>query len=202
MKFKRLILALICAAMVFGGCTAKKPSDAAEDKPAAVTTDNNKKEDKDKTEDEKTTEKSISASELPDMSGWSEVSRYTGDANGDEADENVVLMTSAGRDASGNIAWGDGQQWVLYVEDRYSTYVLFDEYVQNGQVYFEAADYYTEDGAVPKINVVVSTGAEFAVRSYAFDSKNNAYTESVIYDTKDITSGGINKKFSSIPEVK
>ena len=201
MKIKKLVLALICVMMFFSGCTAQKTSDNTENEKTPEVSVNTEKKDT-KAETEKSSARNISSSELPDMSGWSEVTRYTGDANGDGADENVVLMTSAGRDASGNIAWNDGQQWVLYVEDRYSTYTLFDEYVQLGQVYFEIADYYMEDGAVPKINVVVSTGAEFAVRNYTFDSKNNAYTESVIYDTKDSTSAGIDRKFSSIPEVK
>lgn len=203
MKFSRIILTLFCAMILTAGCSAPsggKPADAADNGSSNMTA--NAPSDA-KNSEEKEEVKLIKASELPDISsGWTEVNRYTGDVNGDGTDENVVLMAEAERDASNNIMWNDGQKWLLYVEDRYMTYVLFNEYVQLGNVYFEVADYYTADGAEPNINVIKSTGSELDIRNYTFDSKNNAFAEKTVYDTKNVTKDGINRRYSSVPEIK
>lgn len=145
----------------------------------------------------------IKSTALPDeVADWTEVSRYTGDVDGDGTDEVVVLATSAEYDKDGTVMWDDGQDWALYVDDRDEKYVLLNQYVQLGNVYFEVSDYYTADGAEPRINVIVSTGASFSMKSYSFSKKDMAYIESVAYDTSNETEAGINRRFSSIPEIK
>jgi len=143
----------------------------------------------------------ITPQELPEnVLNWHEVSRYTGDTDGDGIDENVVLATSAEYDEDGEFFWNDGQSWALYVDDRDEDYLLFNEYLNAGSVYFEVVDYYMEDGAEPKINVMTSASAGFALKSYGFSEKDGGYAETVIYDTVNVTKGGINRRFSTIPE--
>lgn len=145
--------------------------------------------------------KSVSASGLPDLSGWSEVSHYSGDTDGDGDNESVVLMTSAERDSNGEIIWNDGQNWVMYVEDNGQNFVLLNKYIQAGNVYFEVLDYYQKDGIEPKINTIISTGTGFSIYSYAFDAQKSVYTEEVIYDTSAVTEAGTNRRFSSLSEI-
>ncbi len=178
MKKFKLIFTVILIVAIFSGCSLGMSSNNA-----------------DVTE--------IKASELPEKSAeWTEISRYTGDVDADGADENVILKTSAEKDETGEIFWGDSQEWILYVEDRTETFILLDEFIQIGSVYFEVLDYYMEDGGEPRINVMMSTGTGFKVESYLFNSKENLYECDVLYDTNAETKAGTNRRFSSIPEIK
>lgn len=194
-----MLAAVLCLAGCNAGDAGKNNNSAKPD--TTIGRENNTDTESKKAEESKTDTVEVKAAELPDkINDWTEVSRYTGDVDGDSADEEVVLLTSASRGADGKIIKDDGQQWFLYVKDRYSAFALFDGYVQLGDVYFEVSDYYEEDGAEPRITVMVSTGAAFTVTNYRFDSTENKYIGEVIYDTKTVTEGGINRKFSSIPE--
>ncbi|MBQ2932362.1 MAG: hypothetical protein IJE62_05940 [Clostridia bacterium] len=146
----------------------------------------------------------IKAQSLPDdIAVLHEITSYTGDTDADGTDERVVLVTSAERDEKGEFLWNDGQQWALYVQDgAEDAYVLFNRFVQAGSVYFDVADYYLKDGAVPKILVTVSTGAGLSLKNYIFESEKAAYTEEVVFDTQSVTEGGINRRFSSIPAIE
>ncbi|MBQ9757873.1 MAG: hypothetical protein IJW15_05635 [Clostridia bacterium] len=143
----------------------------------------------------------ILADTLPEeLSLWHEVTRYTGDTDGDGSDENVVLLTSAEYDEDGEFFWNDGQNWALYVEDRGETYLLLNEYLNAGSVYFEVLDFYMEDGAQPGINVIVSTSSGFSLTSYTFSEDESGYAKLSAYDSSEATVAGTNRRFSSIPE--
>ena len=143
----------------------------------------------------------IKATEISaDVLDRNEVASFTGDLDGDGADERVVLVTSADRDNDGEFLWNDGQNWALYVDDREEDYLLFNQYLSAGYPYFEVSDYYTENGAEPKIKIIVSTGAGFSVTSYGFSKTEGGYVKDMIYDTAEITEGGINRRYSSFPE--
>ena len=137
-----------------------------------------------------------------EISKMTEVTSYVGDTDGDGTDEKVVLATSAERNGKGEFLWNDGQSWALYVYDKENgAYILYDGFVQAGNVNFEVSDYYMKDGAVPKISVIVSTGAGFSLKNYTFLKESNAYVEDVVFDTKNVTEGGINRRFTSVPEL-
>ena len=193
MKFCKILLILVSGIICLAGCN-----------PEDVETDYNNlnSEINSATGSESNTSKTIVASELPKTSAnWSEINRYTGDVDGDGADEDVILMTSAERNAEDEIIWNDGQEWILYIKDNDLTYVLLDKYIQTGNVYFEVLDYYMNSGAEPRINVMVSTGSGFSMNSYTFDSDKNVYLEENVYDTSKVTEGGTNRRFSSVPEI-
>ncbi len=144
----------------------------------------------------------IKASKLTEeMAQYTEVSSYVGDVDRDGVDERVVLSTAAQRDSKGEFLWNDGQNWALYIEDRENVFILLDEYIQAGNVYFDVSDYYMKDGAVPKIGAIITTGAGFFINNYTFLSEEKAYVREVVYDTQSVTEGGINRRFSSVPAI-
>ena len=133
-----------------------------------------------------------------DAKGWTELSRYIGDVDGDGNDETVVLSTSAERDEDDEILWNDGQDWLLYVSDGDEVYVLLNEFIQLGNIYFEVLDYYMEDGIEPCINIITTTGSGFNLKNYKFDGEG--YKVLTLYDTAETTKAGVNRRFTSIPE--
>lgn len=145
----------------------------------------------------------IKQQKLPEkLAGYTEVSSYVGDVDGDGSDEKLVLSTSAERDTNGEFLWNDGQNWALYVTDKENgDYIFLDRFVQAGNVYFEVSDYYMEEGAQPRISVIVSTGAGFSVKTYSYSNDKQGYEETNIYTTDEVTVGGINRRFTSIPDI-
>ncbi len=187
MKKFRLLLVLLGIIVTVSGCGKK--IETPEENPTNT----------DEVIETKTTV--IKAGEIPaEIFEWNEVASYTGDVDGDGTDEVVTLVTSAEYDEDGEFLWNDGQNWALYVDDREEDYLFFKKYINIGSVYFEVLDYYMDEGTVPAINVVESTGAGFSVKNYGFSSDDKGYIETVIYDTKDVAAGGTNRRYSSFPE--
>ncbi len=135
------------------------------------------------------------------IAGYTEVVSYVGDCDGDGTDEMITLSTAAERDSKGEFLWNDGQNWALYVKDGTDNYILYDGYVQAGNVYFDVADYYMSDGAKPVITATVSTGAGLVIKNFAYSKADKGYIETSIYDTQSIAEGGINRRFTSVPEI-
>ncbi len=136
------------------------------------------------------------------IADYTEVISYMGDCDGDGTDETVVLSTAAEKDAKGEFLWNDGQNWALYIKDNSGeTFVLYDGYVQAGNVYFDVSDYYMSDGTKPVIMVTVTTGAGLTIKNYEFSKADSGYVESNVYDTKSVAEGGINRRFTSVPEI-
>ncbi len=189
---KGLKLALILTAFIFAlsGCSEKPEENSETNDPVQNI--------------EVQTEKNILISQpIPEkVAGFTEVVSYVGDCDGDGSDETVILSTAAERDSNGEFLWNDGQNWALYVKDNAEdTYILYDGYVQAGNVYFDVSDYYMSDGAKPIITVTVSTGAGMTIKNYSYSKEDNGYIESSVYDTQEIAEGGINRRFTSIPEI-
>lgn len=188
MKKLKAILLTLCLVLVFTGCNGKpskvptqpeSPKPEVETKPVV-----------------------ISAQTLPaSVAGYAEVTSYVGDVDADGTDERTVISTSAERTKNGEFLWNDGQDWAVFVEDTNGVYMLFDKFVQAGNVYFDVSDYYMKDGAQPKILVTETTGAGLVLKTYLFSKNENGYVEETIYDTSVITEAGINRRFTSFPEI-
>ncbi len=117
------------------------------------------------------------------------LNEFTFDLDGDGKKETIELHTAAGRDQNGNMAWDDGQDWLLVVVDGNKYYPLFQQYVQLGTVYFTVLD--DQKGKVI-ITVMVDTGAGMKIVSFTYDSDQKGYRGEVIYNT------GGNQVFSAI----
>ncbi len=188
MKGLKLTLILTIFILALSGCT-EKPAET----PNGTEEQNNIVEN---------SQNVLVSQALPDkIAEYTEVVSYVGDCDADGADETIILSTAAERDNKGEFLWNDGQNWALYVKDSGESFVLYDGYVQAGSVYFDVADYYMADGAKPVITVTVSTGAGLAVKNYTFSKSDNGYVESVVYDTQTVAEGGINRRFTSVPEI-
>jgi len=123
---------------------------------------------------------------------WTELSDCSFDLDKDGQEDKIVLYTAAGRDEKGKLVWDDGQNWLLLIQsgDRY--YPLLNEFVQLGSVYFTVFEPY--DGEMPKVSVIVSTGAGFMLTNYSFDREEQGFREEPVYQED-----GINLLHSSLP---
>lgn len=200
---KFFMVFLLAAALCLAGCDGEKPSkelnsDESVNRQEQSLTDDNEKYGKENNEAAKKIE--VKATVLPDkIKNRTEVDRYSCDIDGDGDEEKVILLIDAEYGNDGRLIRNDGQEWFLYIDDNGSSYVLLDEYVQNGDVNFDVADYYTAEGVVPQITVTVSTGSKLSITNYSY-AANGMYAGEVLYDTGEVTDGGINRKYSSVPE--
>ncbi len=194
MRKLRLTIAILMLSLLLSGCV-KKPhnmSETASGNLPQVSNQNSNQKHIIKAQD-----KALG------MERFSEVTSYIGDLDADGADEEIALYTSAERMNNGKFIWNDGQEWLLLIKDKIDGYyVLLDEFVQAGNVYFEVSDYYMKDGAVPKISVTTSTGAGFSLKNYTFSKNFKGYESETIFDTKNVTEAGINRRFSSFPLIE
>ena len=115
---------------------------------------------------------------------------YEFDFNGDNIMEKVNTYTNAAKDEKGEIMWDDGQRWLIVVHSENKDYILFDDYVQLGQinsyVYTIDEDFYI---------ATLSTGtANLTLKSYFYDKENDLFIETIPFDTE----GNVNMLHSSI----
>ncbi len=193
MKKIKVFLVLIGVMLLIFGCGKKA------EKPTEPTTPNESQNTQTNPE-EQTEKKLISSGVIPtEVLSWHIVERYVGDLDADGVDEELILAADIECDENGEFLWNDGQNWALYVNDRANSYLLLKEYINTGYPYFEVSDYYMKEGAKPQINVIVSTGASFTLKSFSYSQSDNGYFEEILYSTKDITEGGINTRYSSFP---
>ncbi len=191
-KVLSLIFAIILM-LCFSGC--KSFFEPMEEPDENITLTDEKPE-----ENEQIITKKIYSTELSEeILDWTEVSRYAGDVDGDGANENVVLVTSMKRDSNGEFVMNDGQNWALYVDGKEDDYILFNNYINLGNVYFDVAEYYMTDGAVSQINIIISTGSDFSIMGYTFSKTEKCYEERKLYSSGDETESGINRMHTSIP---
>lgn len=103
--------------------------------------------------------------------------------------EMIKMMTAAGRGPDGDIAWDDGQDWILIVQDSDKDYVLVDEYVQLGTIDFNVftieEDFY--------IATYSARTASLTLNLYQYDRENDSFIMTSPYNT----SGNVNMIKSS-----
>lgn len=197
--FCLLTVLSIGAAMLLVGCgtpgtageSGNAPSPSASESVSAEPSPNPKEK------------KTISAqASSPVQGSWTEVDKYALDLDADKKKETVALFVNAQKDSKGELQKNDGQEWVLCVEAGGKYYTLFEEYVQNGAVYFDVSDYYIDDKTIPVITLMKSTGAEFKVFQYSYDKETAVFEAETIFDSGEHSKDGINRRYTSIPEVK
>lgn len=124
---------------------------------------------------------------------------YVTDMNYDGVDDKILLYTDAEPSVDG-FNKNDGNVWSLVVTDGadQQNYILFRDYVQLGNVYFQVADYFKDGKPVPKITFYESTGAGLRIMNFTY-SGNKGFLMENIYDSSEKSESGINLKYSSIP---
>lgn len=119
------------------------------------------------------------------------LSHYSLDIDGDGANETIELYTQAERAPDGQMAWDDGQNWLLVVVDGNNYYPLLQQYVQLGNVYY--AVWYANSNAVT-ITAAVATGSNVSLINYIYDDERKAFISQSLFDTD-----AINMMYNSIP---
>lgn len=132
--------------------------------------------------------------------GWSEVSAYEFDFTGDGKADTITLSVSA-QTQNGEILWDDSQEWALEAQDAEGHYyTLVDQRIGMGNVYYEVAEIYREDKAVPAVTAFITTGSGFDVRQYVYTG--SGFEENIIYSSQQMEKDGVNTMYSSIPYYK
>lgn len=153
---------------------------------------------------DKMPEKVLKATDAPDVdsgkyigksgesaveSTWSKIDECETDLNGDGNNEKIGLYTSAETD-SGEILWNDSQKWVLEVKLDGEYYILLNQNISNGRVYFDVDELNDGTGVITVYNV---SAAGTSIKQYS--SSKTGFVEKTLY-----TAEAVNKKHSGIPE--
>lgn len=97
--------------------------------------------------------------------------------------ESVELYTAAEKDSKGQIAWDDGQPWLLRVTAGDNEYILFDDYVQLGDLNYWL---YTSEQNTVHITTMQTSSAGFLVTDYKFNSKKKCFERNIVFDPKSV----------------
>jgi len=101
------------------------------------------------------------------------------DINQDGQEESVELYAAAEKDSRGELAWDDGQPWLLKVIDGDYEYILFDDYVQLGDLNYWI---YTSEQNTVHITTMQDCDAGFLVTDYKFDVKMKRFEKVVVFN--------------------
>lgn len=122
------------------------------------------------------------------------------DLNSDGKSDTITLYSNAQTDSSGKIMWDDFHQWLLEAEiSSGGFYTLFDSPISTGQLYFEVSEIYNDE-VLPSVVTFLTTGSSLDIERFIFDGEN--FIKTTVYSTEDISTGGINRIYSSIPLYK
>lgn len=112
--------------------------------------------------------------------------------------DRIVLATSA-KNKNGEILWDDSQYWTLAVITEGGAYNLFSQRMQ-GYVYLEVGEIFVQGLSTPAITAYIFSGSDREIRNYLFE--DGMFVEYQEYSTKQFSTGGINNRYSTIPEPK
>lgn len=137
---------------------------------------------------------------LPEkLYAYTVASEYFCDLNGDEEDEKITLYTDAKKE-DGELLLNDGNNWSFVVFDKKENlyYMLFDGYVQLGNINFQIADYFEDGKATTEILLYKMWASGIEILKFNAKDENKFYAETV-YNSSSASDGGINMKYSSFP---
>lgn len=122
--------------------------------------------------------------ELRDINELTLLDEYEIDLEGDGQMENVQMYTAAQKDPSGNIMWDDGQNWLLTVRGEDREYVLFEGYVQLGEIKYWA---YTA-GSDSKLHITTLQpgSASLQLMDFAYDSDKDGFEGTEIFNPENV----------------
>ena len=123
--------------------------------------------------------KEIPSTDKIDVSNLTLLDEYLFDFDEDGEEERIAMYTAAEKDENGEIVWDDGQNWLFLVQDTDKDYVLFDDYVQLGNIDFYV--YTLEDDFY--IDTVQVGTANLTLKSYHYDKDKNSFIMTVPYNT-------------------
>lgn len=120
----------------------------------------------------------IEAADKVDINDLTLLDSINIDFDEDGTEETIELYTVAER-YNGEIAWDDGQNWMLVVRDTDKDYILFNDYVQLGSISFYA--YFEDEEFV--ISTIQSGTANLSLTEYRFDKESNSFVSKINFNT-------------------
>ena len=144
--------------------------------------------------------------ELKMTNDWTILGDYDFEIIQKGREDRIVLATSA-KAQGGEMMWDDTQYWSVAVllDDndgdgkKDGAYNLFFARIQ-GQVYMEVNEAFINGLVTPMVTVYVFSGTDRQVINYIYDGE--FFVENIEFTTKDFSTGGINKIYSTLPEYK
>lgn len=123
------------------------------------------------------------------VEGLTILDEYEYDFKGNGEMAKIVTYTNAEKDENGEIMWDDGQRWLIVVHNGDVDYVLFDDYVQLGQI--NSYIYTIEDDFY--IATLSSGTANLTLKSYLYDRTKDMFIETIPFNTQ----GNVNMMHST-----
>ncbi len=121
----------------------------------------------------------ISKSEKFDTKNLTLLDAFIIDIDNDGEDEKIAMYTRAEKEKNGDIIWDDGQDWIVLVEGKDKDYVLFNDYVQLGNI--DLFVYTIEDDFY--IAILQSSTANLTLKEYKFNSDKKEFEANVRFNT-------------------
>ncbi len=131
---------------------------------------------------------------------WTIMGDFDAEITQKEKKDRIVLATSA-KSKNGEMHWDDSQYWTLAVIAEDGAYNLFSQRMQ-GHVYVEVNEVFISGVSTDIITAYIFSGSDREIRNYTFDKTDGVFVEEKVYTTGEISTGGINNLYSSMPEYK
>lgn len=117
----------------------------------------------------------------------------------------VELYTSALIADDGQMGWDSGDQWTLLVRQGEQEFLLYDEYVQYGEVQFWISSLNTNRVESPEtedldhhIYVMVTTGVGFTMYDYVWNGAEGCFQKSVLLNPENQWNTVHSNKYDSL----
>ena len=123
----------------------------------------------------------------------------------EEKRASVELYTSAPIADDGQMGWDSGDQWTLLVRQEEQVFLLYDEYVQYGEVQFWISSLNTNEVESPEtedldhhIYVMVTTGVGFTMYDYVWNGAEGCFQKSVLLNPENQWNTVHSNKYDSL----
>lgn len=101
------------------------------------------------------------------------------DIDSDSNQEQIEVYTAAERLPDGTMAWDDGQKWFVLVKDGNKEYLLFNEFIQLGEL-----KYWTSpDSGDFSIAVLIEGGNGIQLYDYVFDAEKRIFVKNKVFSS-------------------
>lgn len=165
------ICVLLAVMMMLSGCSGKNdPSPSSSPTSSAAVT-----------EAPKSDAEVIKLQENKDE--YDSMNKYSGcvyDINGDGAEEEILLLTSAKKDSDGEYIWDDSQNWALIVKTDDGIYPLYENHA-HGKLKLYVSELYDNNGDIrPVIRLETSSSSEFSIKEFTYNGEG--FEEKTAYD--------------------
>ncbi len=127
---------------------------------------------------------------------WTLVGDYSYQLTKKGQKDRIVLATSA-KTKNGEIMWDDSQYWTLAVINEDGAYNLFNERMR-GYVYAEVNEAFIKGLSTKIITAYIFSVNDREIRNYIFE--DGVFVEYLEYSTRQFSTGGINNRYSTLPE--